>query len=96
MPAAGSMMVVPGCGAHDFDNGVNQDARSEVLTGAGFGILRVLFEQAFVDVTLDIGAESAPRFLVDEIDDETGSMRLAQLYSSGMLDLRLYGGRVRS
>jgi hypothetical protein len=68
--------------AHDCDDGVDQGARSEVLTGAGLHILRVLFEETFVDVTLDVGAERAPRFLIDEIDDEAAQM-------GGVLDLVL-------
>jgi len=61
--------------AHHCDNGVDQEARREVLASAGLGILRVLFEQAFVDVAFDVGSERAPRFLVDEIDDETAEVR---------------------
>jgi hypothetical protein len=38
---------------HDLDDGVDQDARREVLTGAGFRILGVFFEQAFVDIAFD-------------------------------------------
>jgi len=60
--------------AHDLDDGVDQDARREVLAGAGLGILRILFEEAFVDIALDVGAEGAPGFLVDEIDDEAAQV----------------------
>ena len=68
--------------AHDFDDGVDQDARREVLTGTGLGVLRVLFEEAFVDIAFDVGAERAPGLLVDEIDDETAQV-------GGVLDLVL-------
>jgi hypothetical protein len=40
-----------------------------------FGIPGVLFEQALVNVALHVGAERAPRLLVDEIDDEAAQMR---------------------
>ena len=60
--------------AHDFDDGVDQDARREILAGAGLGVLGILFEQTFVDVALDVGAERAPRFLIDEIDDEAAQV----------------------
>jgi hypothetical protein len=83
---AGARGGIDNCGprlrAHDGDDGVDQDARREVLAGAGFGILRVLFEQALVDVALDVGAERAPRFLIDEIDDEAAQV-------GGVLDLVL-------
>ena len=68
--------------AHDFNDGVDQDAGSEVLAGAGLGILGVLFEQTFVDVALDVGAERAPGLLVDEVDDEAAQV-------GGVLDLVL-------
>jgi len=68
--------------AHDFNDGVDQDTGREVLAGAGLGILGVLFEQAFVDVALDVGAERAPGLLVDEIDDEAAQV-------GGVLDLVL-------
>jgi hypothetical protein len=68
--------------AHDGDDGVDQDTGREVLAGAGFGILRVFFEQPFVDVALDVGAEGAPGFLIDEIDDEAAQV-------GGVLDLVL-------
>lgn len=60
--------------AHCLDDGVDQSARREILAGAGLGILRVLFEQAFVDIPLDVGAKRAPGFLVDEIDDEAAQV----------------------
>jgi hypothetical protein len=65
-----------------LNDGVDQDAGREVLACAGLCILRVLFEQAFVDVALDVGAERAPRFLVDEVDDESAQV-------GGVLDLVL-------
>jgi hypothetical protein len=46
--------------AHDFDDGVDEDAGPEILAGAGLGVLGVLFEQALVYVALDVGAEHAP------------------------------------
>ena len=71
-----------GLRAHDLDDGIDQDAGREVLAGAGLGVLGVLFEQTFVDIALDVGAERAPRFLVDEIDDEAAQV-------GGVLDLVL-------
>ena len=59
---------------HRIHDGIDQDARREILAGAGLGILRVLFEQAFVDVAFDVGRERAPRLLVDEIDDEAAQV----------------------
>jgi hypothetical protein len=55
---------------------------SEILARAGFGVLRVLFKQTLVDIALDVGAKCAPRFLIDEIDDEAAQV-------SGVLDLVL-------
>jgi hypothetical protein len=49
--------------AHDFDDGVDQDSGREVLACAGLCALRVLFEQTFVDVALDVGAERTPGLL---------------------------------
>ncbi len=69
-------------GTHDLDDGVDQDTRREVLAGSGLGVLGVLFEEAFVDIALYVGAERAPRFLTDEIDDEAAQM-------GGVLDLVL-------
>ena len=71
-----------GLGAHDLDDGVDQDARREILAGPGLGVLGVLFEEAFVDVALDVGAQRAPGFLIDEIDDEAAQV-------GGVLDLVL-------
>jgi len=55
--SAGSGRGINDCGAglraHDLDDGIDQDARGEVLAGAGLGVLGVLFEQAFVDIALD-------------------------------------------
>jgi len=53
-----------GLRAHDLDNGIDEDARREILAGAGFGILGIFFEQAFIDVALDVGLERGPRLLV--------------------------------
>jgi hypothetical protein len=52
----------PRLGARDFDDGIDQDAGSEVLAGAGLGVLGVPFEQALVDIALHVGAEGAPGF----------------------------------
>src|ERR1017187_2066667 len=68
--------------AHDFDDGIDEDTRREVLAGAALGVLGVLFEQAFVDVAFHVGAESAPGFLIDEIDDQPAQV-------GGILDLVL-------
>ncbi|MBI4874783.1 MAG: hypothetical protein HY822_09140 [Acidobacteria bacterium] len=52
----------------------------EVLAGAGLGVLGLLFEQAFVDTALDVAAERAPWFLVEEGDDQAAQ-------AGGVLDL---------
>ena len=49
MPQAGSQIVWPGCGSHDFDHGVDERARGEVLAGAALHVGGVLLQQALVD-----------------------------------------------
>jgi hypothetical protein len=56
--------------AHRVHDGVDQDARREVLARAALGVLRVLFQQAFADIALHVRAERAPGFLIDRIGDE--------------------------
>ena len=60
---------------HDLDDGLDQRPRCEVLAGAALGILRVLFEQAFVSVALDVSFERRPLLSVDEIGDEAAQLR---------------------
>ena len=54
-------------GLHDIDNGLNQWARGEVLTGPGLGILGVLLKQPLVDVGLDVYIQPDPGLAVDKL-----------------------------
>ena len=53
---------------HDIHNGLDKRTRREVLTRAALGILRVLFEQAFVDLTLDVNIQPDPGFAIYQFD----------------------------
>ena len=59
-----------GLRGHHIHNGLDQRARSEVLAGAGLGVLGVLFQQAFVGIALHVGTHRHPLFLVDEINHQ--------------------------
>ena len=62
-------MVCIGCRSHDFDNGLDQRTRGKILPGAALRVLGVFLQQALVDVTLHIGIQAAPGFIVDELND---------------------------
>lgn len=54
-------------GLHNIDNGLNQRAGGEVLTGPGLGILGVLLKQPLVDVGLDVNVQTYPGLAVDKL-----------------------------
>ena len=66
-------------GPHAFDHRADQRARREVLSRAGFGVLGVLLQQAFVDVALDVGAHRHPLHLVDHVDQAVELGRVLNL-----------------
>jgi hypothetical protein len=55
---------------HDVYDGLNQGPRGEVLARSALDVLRVLFQQPLVGITLHICVEAGPLFLINEISDE--------------------------
>src|SRR5438876_3555863 len=60
---------------HYIDDGADERARSEVLTGAAFHVLGVLLQETFVSIALYIGIERRPFFLVDQVSDQPAQLR---------------------
>ena len=56
-----------GGGLHDVDDGLDERARGEILPGAGFGVLGVLLQQAFVDLAFDVHLQPDPGLAVDQL-----------------------------
>jgi hypothetical protein len=52
------------------------------LAGGTFGIAGVAFQQAFVGIALDVGAEDHPALLIEQIEDQAFEF-------GGILDLVL-------
>ena len=59
---------LPKLWAHDIHNRLDERTRREVLTRSALGILRVLFEQTFVNLAFDINIQPDPGFTVDQFD----------------------------
>jgi hypothetical protein len=57
-----------GLGCHDIDDGADERAGREVLTGSLVGGAGGLFEQAFVDGSLDIDIHAGPILVADHLD----------------------------
>lgn len=70
--ADGKWAVRPGprFWGHDLDHGGDEGAGREVLAGAAFDVFGVLLEQTFVGIAFDVGAETGPFLLIDEIDNQ--------------------------
>src|SRR5262249_39966209 len=49
-----------GLGPDAFDHNSDQGARREILARAGFGVLGVFLQQAFVDFAFGVGAKDDP------------------------------------
>ena len=61
-------MVLPGSRGDTLDHRGDEGAGGEILASAGFGVLCVLFEDAFVDVALGVGAEHDPLDATHHLD----------------------------
>ena len=59
----------------DINDSRNQRTWCEVLSGAGFHILRILLQQSFICIALHVRAHHRPIFLVDQIDDQPPQLR---------------------
>ena len=68
MPQAGSHTVLARLGIDHLDDGVNERARSEVLTGADLHLGSVALQQALVDGALHVHAKAEPGLLIDQLD----------------------------
>jgi hypothetical protein len=66
--AGGVANHLPGLGPHDIDDGADERAGSEVLTGPFVGRAGGLFEQAFVDGALDVHVHAGPILIADHLD----------------------------
>ncbi len=64
-----------------LDHGVDQGARGEVLAGAGFGLVGVLFEQAFVEVAEAVFGSAEP-IDVTEVSDQL--LQVTRLTQAGL------------
>ena len=60
----GTLPVAWRAGEFNPTHAIRLEREQRSMAVAGFRFLCVLFEQAFVDVALDIGAERSPRFLL--------------------------------
>ena len=73
MPQAGSQMVKSvlrsRVGLHAADDGLDQDARREVLPGALLALAGGLLQQPLVGRGLDVDVERGPLGLVDQADE---------------------------
>ena len=65
-----------------LDDPVNQRPGREVLAGPALGVTGIPFQQPFVGITLDVGAEDHPALLVEQVGDQS-------LEFGGILDLVL-------
>jgi hypothetical protein len=54
----------PSLGSQTLDDPVDQRSGCEVLAGAALGIAGIAFQQAFVGIALDVGAEDDPALLI--------------------------------
>ena len=66
--AGGIADHLPGLGGHDLDDGADERARREVLSGALVRRTGGLFEQAFVDGALDVHVHAGPILVADHLD----------------------------
>ena len=66
--AGGVADHLPGLGCHYIDDGADERAGREVLTGSLVGRAGGLFEQAFVDGTLDVHVHAGPILVADHLD----------------------------
>ncbi len=67
-------MACPGCGEHHVHHRGDERARREILARAAFNVLGVLLQQPLVSVTLHVGGETGPLFLVNQVNDEPAEL----------------------
>lgn len=67
--AGGVADDLAGNGLHDIHDGADEGARGKILPCAFVGRTRGLFEEAFVDGTLDVNVHAGPILVGDHLDD---------------------------
>ena len=74
-------------GAKTLDHSLDQRTGREILTCAGFDILCILLQQAFVDLTFYVGRHGNPLFLIDHLHHAIEDGGIADLVGGLLEDL---------